>query len=89
MAYHTNTFGVADVLLVGDGFLVPGKSTGGVYALPAPTTAQNKAVCLTTPKSGYFYHRTVLRDMNGDGQLQGTNKKEKNKEERKKKKKKE
>lgn len=70
VSYHAaGVIGSADILLVADGFLVPGKSTGGIYAVPSPTSGQDKSVCLTTPKTGYFYHMTVLRDMNGDGRL--------------------
>ncbi|KNC50907.1 uncharacterized protein AMSG_07146 [Thecamonas trahens ATCC 50062] len=58
-------------LLVGDGFLVPGKSTGSVYALPLAATGSlpdaASPVALAPRKDGYFYHRAVWIDMDGDG----------------------
>ena len=55
----------------GAGFLVPSHATGGVYILeasPSPKTLK-KPVKVTKDEGGYFYHRGVLRDMNGDGKL--------------------
>ncbi len=52
-------------LLVSDGFLVPGKATGSVSFLE-PGQAP---LPLTSPKQGWFYHRAVPCDMNGDGRM--------------------
>ena len=46
------------------GFLVPGKSTGGIYLFNLDT---NQNVKISTDKSGWFYHRTVFFDVDGDG----------------------
>ena len=63
---------LGDYLVVCDGFLVPLKSTGGVYLLESnctgPIHAANR-IELTTPKTSWFYHMTQWRDMNGDGKL--------------------
>lgn len=53
-------------LLVAGGFLVPGKATGALTLLRLDTGGQ---VELTKPRSGWFYHRAIWRDMNGDGKL--------------------
>ena len=63
---------LGDYLVVCDGFLVPLKSTGGVYLLESNCTGPLHAVNrieLTTPKTSWFYHMTRWRDMNGDGKL--------------------
>jgi hypothetical protein len=59
-------FGVSGLLLVGDGFLVPGKDSGSVTLIPINGDAP---ITLSQPKSGYFYHKTEWLDMNGDGLL--------------------
>ena len=56
-----------NVVLFGDGFLVPGKSTGGVFAILDPLNVSSAAVELSTPKDGWFYHQAEVYDMNGDG----------------------
>ncbi|MBF0443248.1 MAG: VCBS repeat-containing protein [Oligoflexales bacterium] len=55
-----------DCFTIAGGFLVPTKSTGmiGLY-----DKNQKTLVSLTKSKSGYFYHRVVWADMNGDGKL--------------------
>jgi hypothetical protein len=58
-------FGRKGVLIAG-GFLVPGKSTGAITFVDLESREQ---VELSTPKSGWFYHRAVWKDMNGDGKL--------------------
>lgn len=63
---------LGDYLVVCDGFLVPLKSTGGVYMLETNCTGplqMANRVELTTPKTSWFYHMTQWRDMNGDGKL--------------------
>eukprot|EP00455_Lapot_gusevi_P009013 TRINITY_DN13_c0_g1_i5.p1 TRINITY_DN13_c0_g1~~TRINITY_DN13_c0_g1_i5.p1 ORF type:complete len:405 (-),score=164.36 TRINITY_DN13_c0_g1_i5:108-1322(-) len=59
-------FGADNYLLVADGFLVPGKSTGNVYVIPV---ISGTPIGLAKPKSGWFYHRAKWVDMNGDGRL--------------------
>lgn len=57
-------------LVVPDGFLVPGKSTGNVYIVTAQDDGTySKPVALATPKSDWFFHQVHWRDMNGDGRL--------------------
>jgi hypothetical protein len=56
-----------DGLLVSGGFLVPGKSTGAVTFVPWKQPDQPHE--LTTPRKGWFYHRTEEWDVNGDGHL--------------------
>lgn len=55
-----------DYVAVSTGFLVPGRSTGAVALVQLST---GEALELTTPKKGWFYHRTYFEDMNGDGRL--------------------
>ncbi len=52
-------------LLVSGGFLVPGKSTGAVSFVP--WNHPENARTLTTPKKGWYYHRTEEWDVNNDG----------------------
>eukprot|EP01102_Stenamoeba_stenopodia_P003702 TRINITY_DN1385_c0_g1_i1.p2 TRINITY_DN1385_c0_g1~~TRINITY_DN1385_c0_g1_i1.p2 ORF type:complete len:228 (+),score=39.95 TRINITY_DN1385_c0_g1_i1:111-794(+) len=54
----------ASVLVAAGGFLVPGKSTGGVYLFNLDLKQNLK---ISTDKSGWFYHRTVFLDVDGDG----------------------
>jgi hypothetical protein len=61
--------GNAAALLVGGGFLVPPKCVGAVTVLDPAT---GKGTVLSTPKGdpifgGWFYHRPLLKDVNGDG----------------------
>ena len=64
---------IGDYVVVPDGFLVPGKSTGGIYLLSCNQQPgehySSKPIELTRPKLGWFYHMVVWRDMNGDGRL--------------------
>jgi hypothetical protein len=55
------------VVAIGDGFLVPGKDTGGVYLVPTSGDRAGKAVKVSTDKSGFFYHNVTWRDVDGDG----------------------
>jgi len=61
----------ANSVLVADGFLVPGKGTGGLYVIQGEkgdfSTAQ--PIKISTDKSGWFYHNATFVDMNGDGKL--------------------
>lgn len=65
-AADPNLFG-EDGVIVSGGFLVPGKATGAVTFIPWSSTSQH--FVLTTPKKGWFYHRTEEYDVNGDGLL--------------------
>lgn len=64
---------IGDYLVVPDGFLVPGKSTGGIFLLNCDLQRDVehslKPIELTSPKLGWFHHMVVWRDMNGDGRL--------------------
>jgi len=56
--------------VVPDGFLVPGKSNGGVYVVTMDDSDLTKAVSTTkisTEDKGYFYHMGEWIDLNGDG----------------------
>jgi hypothetical protein len=53
-------------LLVSGGFLTPGNSNGAVTFVDLDTKEQ---FVLTRPKNGWWYHRSELRDMNGDGRM--------------------
>lgn len=53
-------------LVLGDGFLVPGHSTGSVYAI---RVGGGDPIALAPEKKEYFYHKAHLRDMDGDGDL--------------------
>ena len=61
---------IGNFVVVPDGFLVPGKSTGGIYLLGCDLgeTAASP-IELTTKKAGWFYHMVHWRDINGDGRL--------------------
>ena len=58
--FGENSFGVAD------GFLLPGKGTGSITIFNKKTGIIAK---LTKDKPGFFYHRVIWHDMNGDGLL--------------------
>ena len=63
---------IGDYLVVPDGFLVPGKSTGGIFLINCDLQQRKhnlKPLELTSPKLGWFYHMVVWRDMNGDGRM--------------------
>lgn len=51
-----------EVLLIPDGFLMPGQSDGGLFAIVNPNRdhyIQNEPFRLTMNKPGWFYHRAV------------------------------
>ncbi|MFZ9519192.1 MAG: FG-GAP repeat protein [Silvanigrellaceae bacterium] len=54
-------------LIVSGGFLVPGKSTGAISFVPWSQPQSHRTI--TTPKKGWYYHRTEEYDVNGDGLL--------------------
>lgn len=47
------------VLLVPDGFLMPGQSDGAIYAIRDPDNPNSVPVRITAQKKGWFYHRAV------------------------------
>lgn len=51
---------------VGTGFLVPGRSTGSVEIIDR---TDGSVLTISHKKDGYFYHRVLWHDMNGDGRL--------------------
>lgn len=51
---------------VGTGFLVPGRTTGGVYLIDQ---VSGQYESLTKPKQDWFYHKVAWADMNHDGKL--------------------
>jgi hypothetical protein len=62
------------MLAVPGGFLVPWKSTGGIWLIDIsefdPSSNNNptlKPIKITQDKSGWFYHRVRFYDVNGDG----------------------
>lgn len=57
-------------IVVPDGFLVPGKSDGGVYIItmdPSNVTLTTAVTKISTEPKGYFYHMGYWVDLNGDG----------------------
>jgi hypothetical protein len=60
-------FGV-DGIVLGGGFLVPTKTNGGIYFSPATATGSGALVELIAT-DGWFYHRVIFADMDGDGTL--------------------
>lgn len=56
----------ANFLAIGTGFLLPGRGTGDVLITHMYEPIQ---FVISTKKPGFFYHRLVWIDMNGDGRL--------------------
>lgn len=56
----------ADYVSIGAGFLVPGRSTGSVDIV---NLADGNTFPISKQKKGWFYHRVIWHDMNGDGRL--------------------
>lgn len=56
------------VMLIPDGFLMPGQSDGGIYAVVNPTSIYTKPVRITAPKDGWFYHRAMYVELPGGNQ---------------------
>lgn len=54
---------------VGAGFLVPGKSNGAVLMVTTTGSDAGTVVDVAPQDSGWFYHRVMWKDMNGDGKL--------------------
>lgn len=53
------------VMLIPDGFLMPGQSDGGIYAIQDPQHSRAKPVRITAPKDGWFYHRAMYVKLPG------------------------
>ena len=64
-AAPNNIFG-SDGIIVGGGFLVPGKSNGGIYFSASANGASADWIELYA-KSGWFYHRVLFADIDNDG----------------------
>lgn len=50
------------VMLIPDGFLMPGQNNGGLYAMKDPHSRSNwksHPIRITLEKPGWFYHRAV------------------------------
>ncbi|KAI8839921.1 hypothetical protein BC829DRAFT_447062 [Chytridium lagenaria] len=61
-------FNGKDGVVAAGGFLVPGKSNGGIwFSEKTGAKTQGNWVPLFTSGSGYFYHRVQFADMDGDG----------------------
>ena len=57
-------------VVVAGGFLVPGHTTGQITVYRQENDQSwSGPFKISTDKSGYFYHRTVFADINGDGAL--------------------
>jgi hypothetical protein len=58
-------------VLISDGFLVPGKSNGGLYVIQNPMEdGKESIVCLTgglNSDEDWFYHKAIWTDLTGDG----------------------
>ena len=52
-----------DILLIPDGFLMPGQNNGGIYALVNPNDPLSTPIRLTKPKEGWFYHRAIYLEL--------------------------
>jgi hypothetical protein len=47
------------IMLVPDGFLMPGQSDGGLYAIKNPDITDARPVRITSKRNSWFYHRAV------------------------------
>jgi hypothetical protein len=50
-----------EIMLIPDGFLMPGQSNGGLYAMKYPSSSHSRyhPIRITAPKPGWFYHRAM------------------------------
>lgn len=48
-----------EAMLVADGFLMPGRSDGGLYIVQEPGKATEKVTRITRNRTGWFYHKAV------------------------------
>ena len=51
------------VILIPDGFLMPGQDDGALYAVRSPNKRKAVPVRITTRKPGWFYHRAVFIEL--------------------------
>lgn len=56
-------------IIVGGGFLVPGKGNGGLWFSPSANGASGSWIKLAGA-SGWFYHRAIFADVDMDGKLE-------------------
>lgn len=56
------------MLSLGDGFLVPRKSDGSIKLFDL-NGDHSKAIKISSTKKGWWYHRALFEDMNGDGKM--------------------
>ncbi len=56
-----------DVLIVPDGFLLPGQNDGALYAIKDPSNPSSQPVRITEKKKGWFYHRAIHVKLPGGG----------------------
>ncbi|EWM25070.1 hypothetical protein Naga_100098g15 [Nannochloropsis gaditana] len=56
-----------EALLVADGFLMPGRSDGGLYVVQQPGTSLERVTSLTRHRPGWFYHKATWVDLLGPG----------------------
>ena len=58
----------AEGFVVGGGFLVPGKGNGGIWYSAFTANGSSTDLIKLAGKSGWFYHRVIFADIDGDGQ---------------------
>jgi hypothetical protein len=56
---HTNQL----VMLIPDGFLMPGQNDGALYAVRNPNKRKSIPIRITASKPGWFYHRAVYVEL--------------------------
>lgn len=56
------------VLLVPDGFLLPGQNNGGIYAVYSDSSTAKEPIRLTAEKRGWFYHKAMHLSLPGGQQ---------------------
>jgi len=64
---HTITGCSDEALLVADGFLMPGRSDGGLYVVQDPGKPSERVTSLTRHRPGWFYHKATWVDLLGPG----------------------
>lgn len=67
-AAPTEIFG-SDGIVIGGGFLVPGKTDGGIYLAASTSSGSSDEIVQLATYSGWFYHRVLFADMDNDGVL--------------------
>jgi hypothetical protein len=64
----SSLFGMEGMVVPG-GFLVPGKTNGGISFAPGGNGVYQDFITLFQNSNGYFYHQVEFIDVNGDGAL--------------------